>query len=136
MIDLAFDGTDIVFDSAGNLTTVEDAAAVAQRIYLTLKAQAGDWFLDTSFGQPWREAVLVRNPNLIEINSLLRFAISGVEGVIRILSFDLSFDRPTGRLALTFQVSTKYGVIEALSTSDDIAAIILTLMLQPIGGIA
>jgi hypothetical protein len=136
MIDLAFDGTDIVFDEAGNLTTVEDAAAVAQRIYLTLKAQAGDWFLDTAFGQPWRESVLVRNPNLIEINSLLRVAISGVEGVIRILSFDLSFDRVTGRLSLTFEVATQYGVIAAQSEGDDVAAIILALMLQPVGGIA
>ena len=136
MIDLAFDGTDIVFDPAGNLTTVEDAAAVAQRIYLTLKAQAGDWFLDTSFGQPWRESVLVRNPNLTEINSILRVAISGVEGVIRILSFDLSFDRVTGRLSLTFEVATQYGVIAAQSEGDDVAAIILALMLQPVGGIA
>jgi hypothetical protein len=133
--DLKFDGTDVVFDAFGNASLVEYQLAVAQRLYLRLVAQRGEWFLNIKFGIDWRAKVLVRKPNLVEISALIRAEIMNTPDVVRLVSFDFDFDRTTGRITLTFEVTTPFGNIAASSEAEDIGSLILLLMLTPVGSI-
>ena len=135
MSDLEFNGTDITIDVFGNLSLVEYQNAVKQRLYLRLNSQKGEWFLNTQFGIDWRGRVLVRRPDLTEISALIRAEILATPGVTRLVRFDFDFARSTGRITLSFEVTTPYGNFEASSEAEDVASLITLLMLGPVGSI-
>lgn len=101
---------DLVFGENGDLQLLDGARQVAQQIKITLLAFLGEWFLDTSFGVPYLEAVLVKNPNPAVLNALFRRAILDVPGVTRIRSLRLDFDRQRRTLLVTFEAETPEGL--------------------------
>ncbi|MFY1894735.1 hypothetical protein ACOTCN_12180 [Achromobacter xylosoxidans] len=71
-IDLALsDNHDLALDLVGRASLIDGAAKVAQQIKVTLLAFLGEWFLDTSFGVPYFEEVLVKTPTRVEVQSPL-----------------------------------------------------------------
>lgn len=101
---------DIVIASNGDIVMVDQARRVAQQIKVTLLAFLGEWFLDTTFGVPYLEQILVKNPKWSTVNALLRARIIAVPGVQRVTRLDLDFDRPTRTLTVTFDAITPDGL--------------------------
>jgi len=105
---------DLYLDSSGNIATLADKPVgplLSQRITHRLQTFKGECFLDREIGVPYYEEILKKNPDLGRIRSLLSSVISTVEGVDKILSLDLSFDRKTRMLSVTFRVLGKDGTI-------------------------
>ena len=103
---------DIGLDGSGNIAVLVDPSALlAQRIQCRLQTFKGECFLDREIGVPYYEEILKKNPDLGRIRSLLSSVISGVDGVDKILSLDLSFDRKTRMLSVTFRVIGQDGSI-------------------------
>lgn len=112
--DIQLDRTthELVIDpGTGDIQLVDGAARVAQQIKVTLLLFLGEWFLDTSFGVPYFEDILVKSPKWGTVNAVLRARISNVPGVTRIRRLTLDMNRATRELSVTFEAETLYGLI-------------------------
>ncbi len=94
-----------------DIIPIDGADRVAQQVKITLLAFRGEWFLDTGFGVPYLTDVLVKNPNLPAIESILRARILAVPDVQRLESFSLVFDQARRRLVVAFTATTPLGPI-------------------------
>lgn len=101
---------DLVIGENGDLQLLDGARRVAQQIKVTLLAFLGEWFLDISFGVPYLEDVLVKNPRPAVINALLRAAILDVPNVTRVRSLRLDYNRQARALLVTFDAETTEGL--------------------------
>lgn len=130
----------------GDLSIVEGLDFIRQRLEIRLDIGKGEWFLDITKGIDWRGAVLVRNPDLSQIGALFADRIlstpsvvfKGKEfpSVIRLDRFDLTFDNVTGELLLDFLAITPFGTVQATGSGEDLASLLLNMILSPIGPIA
>jgi len=98
---------DLYLDSSGNIAVLPDkpvAPLLSQRIKHRLQTFRGECYLDRSIGVPYFSEVMKKNPDLGRIRSLLASVISGVEGVVKILSLDVLFSQRTRTLSVKFRV--------------------------------
>lgn len=98
---------DLYLDSSGNIAVLPDkpvAQLLSQRIKHRLQTFRGECYLDRSIGVPYFSEVMKKNPDLGRIRSLLASVISGVEGVVKILSLDVLFSQRTRTLSVKFRV--------------------------------
>jgi hypothetical protein len=84
---------------------------VAQQIKINLLTILGEWFLDDTWGVPYLEEILIKNPHLASVETILRDHISSVPGVTRIVSLGLGWDRQARTLAVEFACETDMGPI-------------------------
>lgn len=82
--------------------------AVAQAVKTRLLLFAGEWFLDTSEGTPWAQAVFGKH-TAETYGPALRERILDTEGVTEIVSFEAVFDGETRRLTVNAVIETAYG---------------------------
>lgn len=136
---------DIVVQN-GDLVVVTELDFIRQRLEIRLDIQTGEWFLDITEGLPWRESILVRNPNLQAIRALFVARIlstptviyQGQEypSIIRLERFDITFDNSSGLLTIDFLAITPFGQIAGTGEGEDLASLLLNLILTPLGPIA
>lgn len=95
--------------TAGRLTLVEGAAAIAQRLDGRLSLWAGEWFADTSLGVPFLTFLGVKGAAALAEASLRR-AILSCPGVaaLEMFTFTASSDRSA---VVTFRARTATGEI-------------------------
>lgn len=104
---------DIVLED-GDIKAVDGKEEIVQRVKVTLLAWAGEWLFDTAFGLPYREEIIVRDPNLEAIDARLRDIISNIEGIITILELFLSLDPISRILTVTSTLDTVEGRVSGL----------------------
>jgi hypothetical protein len=97
---------------------IEGADRVAQQVKITLLAFLGEWFLDTTFGVPYLESILVKGPHMPSVETLLRARISAVPDVSRIEYLALDFDQPRRLLDVEFAAVTSLGPIRGSVTLE------------------
>lgn len=102
--DLSFEGNRIEFTK--NIETID------QKIKVELLFLFGEWFLNTTEGVPYFDKVAVKNPQLSQIEALLRSKILSVEGVTEINSLILDFAAATRVLSISGKVKTTEGEIK------------------------
>lgn len=95
----------------GDLKLIDDAERIAQQIKITLKFLLGEWFLDTSKGVPYLEQVLVKNPNMNHIRAIFREKILDVPGVAGLKKMNLTLDRKSRALSVSFEAETIAGLV-------------------------
>ena len=91
---------------------INDADKVAQQIKMNLLTFLGEWFLDVTFGVPYLEEILVKNPRMASVETILRKHIASVPDVIRIDSLSIDWDRKTRYLFVEFSCTTNLGPIK------------------------
>jgi hypothetical protein len=91
---------------------INDADKVAQQIKINLLSFLGEWFLDVTYGVPYLEEILVKNPRMASVETILRSHISSVPDVIRIDHLGLSWDRQKRYLFVEFACTTNLGPIK------------------------
>lgn len=101
---------DIVVDG-GNFRLIDNKERIAQQLRITLWEWLGEWFLDKRDGVPYREYILVKNPNLKHIRQVLSENIMKVDGVNRIEELNLNFDPKNRTLIVDFEIDTDDGQI-------------------------
>lgn len=102
---------DLMFSENNDLIIISGVEQVAQQIKCRLKFWLGEWFLDISKGVPYLDSILIKNANLQQIRSIFRTQISGIEGVSKVDSLTLSWDRKTRVLTVEYEVTTSYGLL-------------------------
>ena len=90
---------------------INDADKVAQQIKINLLSFLGEWFLDVTYGVPYLEEILVKNPRMASVETILRSHISSVPDVVRIDSLAISWERQTRNLRVEFTCTTNLGPI-------------------------
>jgi len=91
---------------------LDGADKVAQQIKITLLAFMGEWFLDVTFGVPYLEEILVKNPHMPTIETILRAHINAVPHVIVINEFTMEWDRSRRMLSVNFVCQTDFGAVK------------------------
>ncbi|WP_066733528.1 hypothetical protein [Cupriavidus sp. D384] len=111
-LDLALDdGHDLDLSHNGDCWLVDGAGRIGQQIRVTLRALLGEWFLDTTFGVPYFEAVLVKNPNRAALEAIFRARIADVPGVRTVRRIDFRIDRERRSLEVDFAADTDHGLV-------------------------
>ena len=110
--DIAMDirGNDIVL-LQNDFFFIDNAERVAQQIVITLRFWFSEWFLDRRQGTPYLEYILVKRPNMAHIRQILTEQIQSVEGVQRVTSMHLEFNRAERALNVDYAATTQYGLI-------------------------
>jgi hypothetical protein len=91
---------------------IDSADKVAQQIKINLLSLLGEWFLDSRYGVPYLEEILIKNPRMSSVETILRSHIASVPNVIRITSFGLGWNRQTRVLSVEFACDTDLGPIK------------------------
>lgn len=68
---------------------------IAQQIKVHLLTFLGEWFLDTTFGVPYFESILIKSPRRAQVESIIRAKIKSVPGVLRVPSIQVKIDNET-----------------------------------------
>jgi len=103
---------DLDLDLLGRASFVEGADRIAQQINTTLLAFMGEWFLDTTFGVPYFEDILVKSPDRSGIEAIFRARIRAVPGVTQVSAMQLQLERQLRVLRVTYQADTTFGRLE------------------------
>ena len=112
MLDLALNAKshDIVRRD-GDMLLIDNAERVAQQIKIQLLTFYGEWYLDTTWGVPYMEYILVKNPNFTIIRQIFREQILSVDDVESVESLDVEYDAQTRTMTLVYSATTSYGLI-------------------------
>ena len=112
MIDEALDTTthDMGY-SEYDCSTVSELDQVRQNIKIRLLMIKGEWFLDSRRGLPIFEKILVKNPNLSEIDVIIKATILETQEVQEILSYMSTMNRESRHLSVSFSALSDYGTI-------------------------
>lgn len=90
---------------------VKGPDAVIQRLRVRFQFFKGEYFLDTQIGVPYRESILVKNPNPIVISFIFRRVLLGTPGVKSVSQFNAVLDKPNRALLVSFEAVLDDGAI-------------------------
>lgn len=122
MVDIALHANDHdILIKDGDFLLIDNAERVAQQIKVKLLTFLGEWFLDTTWGVPYLEYILVKQPNQELIKQILSEQISSVDDVKSLNALELDYQVKVRTLIINYEVSTEYGLItrkEVLGDGD------------------
>lgn len=95
----------------GDIVLIDNAERVAQQVKIKLKSFLSEWFLDTTYGVPYLEEILVKNPSLDHVRNILRQQILDVDDVSSVTSLTLNLDKQSRVLTVDFTCETTYGLV-------------------------
>jgi len=95
-----------------DLQIVNDADQLEQNLRIRLQFFIREWFLNINNGLPFYSDILVRNPNVSNIDSIIKAQIIDTNGVEEILAFISTFDAAERRYSITFKVRSEFGESE------------------------
>lgn len=98
--------------SSGGLQIVEGTDEIAQKLFTRLQFFLGEWFLDRRQGIPYYEKILIKNPDLIIIQSIFREAILETPGVTSLLDvIQTDLESATRKLSVRFAAQLDSGAV-------------------------
>jgi hypothetical protein len=106
---------DIIFVNGSAPVTTTQQINVAQRIKITLQTFLGEWFLNTTVGVPYFEAIFGKVKSKASIDLLLQEKILADPGVIEMVSFESELDNSKRVYSMSFKVRTSEGVTDDIS---------------------
>ena len=95
----------------GDLVLIDDAERVAQQVKIKLKSFFGEWFLDTTYGVPYLEDIMVKKPNMEQVRNIFRQQILDVDDVTAVSSLVLTLNSASRELTADFTCQTAYGLV-------------------------
>lgn len=112
MVDIALHANDHdILIKDGDFLLIDNAERVAQQIKVKILTFLGEWFLDTTWGVPYLEYILVKQPNQELIKQILSEQISSVDDVKSLNALELDYQVKIRTLIVNYEVSTEYGLI-------------------------
>jgi hypothetical protein len=134
LIDLRLSATGDVYVSEGGDTslTVSLADAVRQRVSIRLQLFLGEWFLNTRLGVPYFRDVLVKNPDLRLIRTLIRERVLMDTDVVAVPTVSLDYDPAARRVSIQVEAVIRDGTTVIVATNALPDGLITTLLGDPI----
>ena len=111
LIDLKTNNNDLVVEN-GDLVTISGSEELKHFLLTRLQWFYGEYPFDTSIGVRYFEDVLVKNPNIPNIETLFKNVISETDGVNKVKGFSFDYNAENRSASVYFEVDTKYGDIE------------------------
>lgn len=112
MVDIALHANDHdILIKDGDFLLIDNAERVAQQIKVKLLTFLGECFLDNTWGVPYLEYILVKQPNQDLIKQILSEQISSVDDVKSLNALELDYQVKVRTLIINYEVSTEYGLI-------------------------
>ena len=104
---------DILLDSNGDLyiSTQGDVIlknSVAQKIRIKLLWFEGEWKWDKEEGMPYRESLLIKNPDIHYFEGIVRQKIFEVEEITEVKEVLIAFDTKTRGAVIRYVALTDY----------------------------
>ena len=105
------DTWDFDFNESTNfdLVLIEGIDYYVQKVRIKLQTFLGEWYLNTEVGVDWYGVVLVKSPNFVNIDNLLKLTVLEVEGVNEILVWENTFTAGLRKLNISFRADTDAG---------------------------
>jgi hypothetical protein len=95
--------------SSGRLVVTTDRKIeYKQKVDARLALWQREWYQDRNKGVPWKERVLIKNPNMADVQSLLRSVIMSVPGTTAVYFSTLNFDTKTRKLSGSYRTETDF----------------------------
>lgn len=95
----------------GNLQLTSGDDAVRQHLQQRLRTFLGEWFLDLDVGVPYFQDILVKNPNVNQVDGILKQTILTTPGVVELVSFTMNSDPTARTLMVEFEYTSYSGEI-------------------------
>lgn len=92
-----------------NLSLVTGIDYYVQKCRIKLQTFLGEWYLDTTVGVGYYETILVKNPNLTNVDNLLKLTVLEIEGINSLIEWRSSFDIRRRMLRVVFRADTDAG---------------------------
>jgi hypothetical protein len=99
---------DMTFGASERNFFVDDINGVAQSVLTRLRLWVGEWFLNTSAGTPYSQAMLGTNKQ-DTIAPAMRERILGTPGVTEIVTFELLKNETTRAVTILATINTQFG---------------------------
>lgn len=106
------DTHDLALGRNRDLVLIDGAEQIAQQIEITLLTFLGEWFLDTTFGVPYLERIMVKSPSRAQIESIMRTKVLAVPGVSAVPTVEIEIESATRRARITLpDIQTNEGLV-------------------------
>jgi len=103
---------DLDLTSTKNLRLTEDTGEYfSQKIENVLSMFQDEWYLDPSLGIPYYQDILKKQSDMSQVSNIFFNAISEINGVEEILTFEFEYDNTTREYSLAFTVRVDSGEI-------------------------
>lgn len=102
-------GDILVENNKGSLTT--GVQATKQRLTSKLRFFLGEWFLDKTEGVPYIQQILIKNPNPVIVDAVLKREIITDPAVIKLTKFQIDVNTSARNVQLDFSALTKDGPV-------------------------
>lgn len=102
---------DLSTDS-GDIAWATSVEAIAQHCTIRFRTFLAEYWLNLNIGIDYYGKILVKNPNLVTVQSIFRRTILGTPGVVALLSFEMALDKTTRTASVTFRASTTDGPLD------------------------
>jgi hypothetical protein len=93
----------------GDLYLATGSDGIAQDLQQTLQFWLGEWFLDTTFGIPFKQQILIKNPNIDIVQADIINAAAGVSGVTQILDVSFNYSNTNRTFSVSMVAQTSNG---------------------------
>lgn len=103
--------------SGGDMSVAQNSDAIQQDLQQALQLWFGEWFLDTTKGLPFKQSILVKNPNLDDVQALIMNAALAVPGVAQLTGFSFNYDSTGRALSVFIEVEDTNGQTLTVSPS-------------------
>ena len=105
-------------DILGDIRWTQGVDAVLQRVKIRLLTFASEYFLDMGVGIPYRDVVLVKNPNIEQIRAVFRAEINDVDGISQVQSISTDYDPEQRTLNIEFQADIDADSLDQTVSTD------------------
>lgn len=93
----------------GQLARLTDSDAVLQTVKTRLLLVQQEWFVNLDAGLPWFTELMGNNPNLFKIRTYIAKQIIGTDGVDKLKTLQLNFNKAERKLDIEFEYVDVYG---------------------------
>jgi hypothetical protein len=102
---------DILLDSSGDLFLTEDGDiklenSVRQKIRILVLWFEGEWRWNDEIGMPYRDTLLMKNPDTEYFEDALREAIFDIDEVTEVQDVEIDYDSSTREAVIRYTVLT------------------------------
>ncbi len=108
----ALDSNNDLLLAGSQIARVTEGAQVVQRVGSRLRFYEGEGIFDISEGTPWLQSIMGKPYDLALTEALLKARIIETPGVDILNKFELTFDKSTRGMTITWTATTIYGVVD------------------------
>ena len=105
------DENELIISNGDLVLTTEDNDAIPQHLRQRLRVLKGEWFLDRTIGLPYFDLIMEKNPSSKLVAAVFKKTILDTPGVLKLNSFDLSFDRINRKVSVSFEATISNGTV-------------------------